>query len=99
MNRVDAHLALVHLVERVLKCLDRTLHVSLDNKVELLDLGILHGREEVLERDVLDLVLLLDASLERSLICEGASLTLVRKDAKLVASHGDAREVDHLDGI
>ena len=54
---VDADLGLDHLVERVLKSLDGTLDVGLDDQVELLDLGVGNGLEEVLERDVLDAAL------------------------------------------
>ena len=64
MDRVDADLGLIHLVERVLKSLDRALDVGLDDQVELLDLGVGNGLEEVLERDVLHAALLLDTGLE-----------------------------------
>ena len=97
MDRVDAHLGLVHLVQRVLKGLDRALNVGLDDEVELLHLGVGHGVEQVLERDVLDLVLLLDAGLEGALVSEAARLALVLEHAELVAGHRDALQAEHLD--
>lgn len=99
MDRVDAHLGLIHLVERVLKGLDRTLDVGLDDQVELLDLGVGDGLEEVLERDVLHAALLLDTGLERTLISQGASLALVLENTELVAGVGHGLQAQDLDGV
>ncbi len=99
MDRVDANLGLVHLVQRVLKGLDGALDVCLDDEVELLDLLIGHGREEVLQGDVLDLVLLLDAGLEGTLVGELARVTLVLKDTELVAGHRNALQSQDLDRV
>ena len=99
MNRVDANLGLVHLVERVLEGLDGTLDVSLDDEVELLDLGIGHGVEEVLKRDVLDAVLLLDTGLQGTLVGEVAGITVVLEDTELVARARDGLKAENLDRV
>lgn len=99
MDRVDADLGLIHLVERILKGLDGTLDVGLDDQVELLDLGVGNGLEEVLERDVLDAALLLDTGLERTLVGEGTSLALVLEHAELVTGVGHGLQAQDLDGV
>lgn len=55
--------------------LDGALGVGLDDQVELLELVLAHLVEQGLERDVLDLVLLLDAGLEGALLGEVAGVT------------------------
>ena len=90
---------LVHLVEGVLERLDGALDVRLDDEVELLDLGVGHGVEEVLERDVLHAVLLLDAGLEGALVGELTGVALVVEDAELVAGHGHALQAEDLHGV
>lgn len=99
MDRVDANLGLIHLVERILKGLDGTLDVGLDDQVELLDLGVGNGLEEVLERDVLDAALLLDTGLERTLVGKGTSLALVLEHAELVTGVGHGLQAQDLDGV
>ena len=99
MNRVDTDLGLIHLVERVLKGLDGTLDVGLDDQVELLNLGVGDGLEEVLERDVLHAALLLNTCLERTLIGQSASLALVLEHAELVAGVGHGLQTQDLDGV
>ena len=99
MDRVDADLGLIHLVERVLKGLDGTLDVGLDDQVELLDLGVGDGLEEVLERHVLHAALLLDASLERALLGELARVAVVLEHAELVTGVGHGLQAQDLDGV
>ena len=99
MDGVDADLGLVHLVQRVLERLDGALDVGLDDEVELLDLGVGHGVEEVLQRDVLDAVLLLDAGLEGALVGQVAGLAVVLEDAELVAGVGHGGQAEDLDRV
>ena len=99
MDRVDADLGLIHLVEGVAQSLDGALDVGLDDQVELLDLGVGDGLEEVLERDVLDAALLLDTGLERTLVGKGASLALVLEHAELVTGVGHGLQAQDLDSV
>ena len=99
MDRVDADLGLIHLVERILKGLDGTLDVGLDDQVELLDLGVGDGLEEILERHVLHAALLLDAGLERALLGELARVAVVLEHAELVTGVGHGLQAQDLDGV
>ncbi len=71
----------------------------LDDQVELLELVLAHLVEQGLERDVLDLVLLLDAGLEGALLGEVAGVTGVLEDAELVTGGRDGVEAQDLDGV
>lgn len=85
--------------ERILKSLDGALDVGLDDQVELLDLGVGDGLEEVLERHVLHTALLLDTGLERTLVGQRTRLTLVLEHAELIAGVGDGLQAQDLDGV
>ncbi len=92
VDDVDAHLGLVHLGKRIRKRLDRSLHVCLDYKVELLELVLAHLVEEGLEGHVLDLVLLLDAGLQGALVGKLLGVAIILEHTELVARGGDGVE-------
>ncbi len=73
--------------------------VGLDDQVELLDLGVGDGLEEVLERHVLHAALLLDTGLERTLVGQRTRLALVLEHAELIAGVGDGLQAQDLDGV
>ena len=99
VDDVDAHLGLVHLVERVLEGLDRALDVGLDDEVEVLELAFADAREQVVEGDVRLLALREGALLERALLGEVARVALVGEDAELVTGGRHGREAQDLDRI
>ena len=79
---------LVDLGKGVGQGLDGALDVGRDHEVELLDLGLVHGLEEVLEGDVLLALLLGLTALEGALVGKLAGLALVGEHAELVAGVG-----------
>ena len=90
MDNLYLDLRLVDLGQGVGQSLDGALNVGLNNQVELLEVGLIHSLEEVLERDVRAALLLGLAALECALIGQSAGLALVLEHAELVAGirHG-----------
>ena len=95
MDGVNTDLRLIHLIQRILQCLNGALNICLNNEVKLLYLGICHGVKEVLQRYVLHAILLLDTSLEGALICQITRITLIGEHAELIACHRNALQAQN----
>ena len=77
VDNLDAHLVVRELLERRTKRLDRTLHIRLDDDVELLHLALLNGGEQVVERYLVELLVALFLLLVLALLDQLARHLLV----------------------
>ena len=101
VDDVDAHLGMLDLAELAEQRLDRSLHVALEDDVEILDDTLLQLREEALERDAALGALreLLAAKALGPLLGEILGLALVLDDACELAGGRRPVEAEDLDGL
>ena len=102
MDHVDAHLRVLDLPQLAHERLDRPLHVSLEDDVEILDGALLHPLEERLQREagrLRALRQLLTAEPLGALLGDVLRLPLVLDDARELPGGRRAVEAEDLDGL
>ncbi len=101
VDDVDPNLRMVDLAELAEQRLDRSLHVALEDDVEILDDTLLHLREQALERDAALGALgeLLAAKALGPLLREILRLPLVLDDPRELARGRRPVEAEDLDGV
>ena len=96
VHDVDAHLGLVHLLERVAQRLDRALHVGLHDEVQVGLLTLLDATEQVVQAHMRLRLLLGQAGAQRALLGQLAGVALVLEHPELVAGGRNTVEAEDL---
>ena len=99
VHDVDAHLGLVHLLERVAQRFDGALHVGLHDEVQVGLLALLDAVEQVVQAHVALGFLLGQAGAQRAFLGQLAGVALVLEHAELVARGGHAVQAQDLHRI
>src|SRR5207249_6055143 len=101
VDDVDAHLRVLDLAELADERFDRSLHVALEDDVEVLDAALLDLREECLQRYAALRALrkLLVAKPLGAFVCEILRLPLVLDDAAELAGRRRPIEAEDLDRL
>ena len=98
VQHADLDLFVLDLGQRALERLRRTVHVRLDDEVEILGLSRRHRLEQLVERALGGLEQLLLALLLRAVLDDRLGLLLVLHDVELVTGGADRLEADDFDG-
>ena len=98
MQDADANLLGRHVGEVFGDDFDRTLHVALDDDVEVLDAGLLDLFGKAFERDAGALGELRFALLHLAVLCDALGLVAIGHDEEGIAGVGHSFQAEDLDG-
>ena len=96
MDDSQSHLGLLNLVEGVGKCTHRTLHITLDDDVQLLEPTLRNTGKQVLKRHWSAVCQILRTQPLAAGCCNLARKPLVLNHAELLTRSGDAVETENL---